>query len=88
MEKVIKAGATNERGFNENRRDGGRPPRLDHSPPRRVALRATLGGGSRGLLRRDSFRDRSHDRGGSRYGTSVQLFLYWEHDRDVVVGLK
>jgi hypothetical protein len=73
MDKVIKAGATNERGFNENRRGNGRP-RIDISPPRgrgghRLLLepsppRRILGGG--GGLRRDSFRDRSHDRGETR----------------------
>jgi len=78
MDRVIKAGATNERGFNENRRGGGGgrpliemspPPRrgghrllLDLSPPRRGFRDSISGGG----LRRDSYRDRSHDRDEAR----------------------
>ena len=97
LERAIKEGATNERGFNENRpvrilsdrspprRGGGRllldrsPPRrgggrllLDPSPPPRRGFRDSVSGGG---FRRDSYRDRSHDRGCLRYKKNI--YLIW-----------
>lgn len=68
MDKVIRAGATNERGFNENRRGSGRPRLDDSPPPRRLSLRDSNAG------RRDSYRDRSYDRADSSRGCESSEF--------------